>query len=31
MGKMGQIANHENLGMARDGKVRLHRHPPGAI
>ena len=31
MGKMGQIANHENLGMARDGEVGLHRHPPGSI
>src|SRR6266704_2972314 len=29
MGKMGQIANHENLGMARDGEVGLHLHPPG--
>ena len=27
----GQIANHENLGMARDGEVGFHLHPPGAI
>src|SRR5207244_9947088 len=31
MSKMGQIANHENLGMARDAEVGLHLHPPGSI